>query len=170
MDWTWISVPRCYHVNKANKHEKGEPRVGRGVSPIFQENNGTEKRWPSTNLHLVQCLEPWPKVPGSSSLNRKPFPNHLSFKALKNNIAYLWIMAVNKHSSHRHNVFMNTSASTYWWRFYKDWPEKNHVSLLFGPALLLHLKAFALTTTHYSTTVPRFLHNTHLLALQKLDW
>lgn len=87
-------------------------------------------------------------------------------------------MAVNKHSSHRHNVFMNSSASTYWWRFYKDWSEKNHVSLLFGQALLLHLKAFALTAAHHSTTVPRFppgfytttrfLHNTHCLLYKSL--
>lgn len=91
-------------TDKANEHEKGEPRVGRDVSPILQENNGTEKRRTSSNLHLVQCLVPWPQVPGSPSLNREPLPNHLSFKAVKNYTAYLWNMAINKHSSHRHIV------------------------------------------------------------------
>lgn len=142
-------------TDKANEHEKGEPRVGRDVSPILQENNGTEKRQTSNNLHLVQCLVPWPQVPGSPSLNREPLPNHLSFKAVKNYTAYLWNMAINKHSSHRHIVlWIVLWAHTD--RALTKIDLKKHVSLLFGQTLLLHLKAFALNTAHHSTTGPRF--------------
>lgn len=96
------------------------------MTPIFQEDNGTEKRWASSNLLLGQCLVHDPRCLHHPAWTlREPLPNLLSFKAVQNDAAYLSNTAINKHSRHRHILFMISSVNTYWWGFYKDWSEKS---------------------------------------------